>query len=58
MAIAPSLLVVAGVLFLLNGGSHVVGVALLVIALIAMATPTGAILGARVRRREARDKDL
>ncbi len=57
MALGPSVLVVVGVLFLLRGGSRILGVALLVAALIAMATPIGPILGARVRRREARQKD-
>ena len=57
MAVGPSLLLVAGVLLLLDGGSRVVGIALLLVALVVMAMPIGPILGARVRRREARRRD-
>lgn len=56
IVLGPSILVVVGVLMLIHGGSRAVGVVLLVVALIAMSVPIGPILGARVRRREARRK--
>jgi cytochrome b subunit of formate dehydrogenase len=56
LIVAPSLLVLGGVALLMwgKGASHGVGIALLIVALFAMAVPVSPLLGARVRRREAR----
>ena len=53
LALAPSLLGGAGVVLLVAGGGveHGVGIALLILALLAMATPISPLLRARVRRR-------
>jgi len=52
--IGPTLLIVAGVLLLVHGGPHVVGIALLLIGLVGMAVPTGPLLRAWGHRRETR----
>jgi hypothetical protein len=54
--VLTSLLVPAGVVLLLSSSSatHGVGIALLVVGLLAMAVPISPFLRARVRRREAR----
>ncbi len=57
ITLGPSALVVAAVVLLLHGGSGIAGVVFLVVALVAMAIPIGPLMGARVRRREARRKD-
>jgi hypothetical protein len=53
LAFAPSLLGAAGVVLLIVGGGveHGVGAALLIFALLAMATPISPLLRATVRRR-------
>jgi hypothetical protein len=61
--VLSSLLIPAGVVLLLagSGATHGVGIALLVIGLLAMAVPISPLLRARVRRREsqaARDEKV
>lgn len=62
LTIAPSLLVLGGIVLLVwgDGAGHGVGIALLIVGLLVMAAPTSPLLRARVRRREARAarKDL
>jgi len=54
LALGPSVLVVVAVSLLLFDHAHAVGIALLILALVAMAVPISPLLGAKVRRREAR----
>jgi hypothetical protein len=54
LALAPSILVVVGVLVLLNGSSRALGIGLLLVGLVVIAVPVSPLLRARVRRREAR----
>jgi hypothetical protein len=56
LAMLPPILVFAAVLLLLDGGSRALGIGLLVLGLVMMSIPVAPILGARVRRREARRK--
>lgn len=54
LACAPAPVVLIGLILLLSGGSRAVGIALLILGLLLMATPISPILRAKVRRREAR----
>lgn len=54
LALGPSALAVVAVALLLFGHARTVGIALLIVALVVMAVPTAPLLGAKVRRREAR----
>lgn len=56
-AIGPTSLIVAGVLLLLRGGPHALGIALLLLGLVVMAVPTGPLLQAWGRRRATRRMD-
>ena len=53
LTLGPFVLGVVGVALLLSDEARAVGIALLVLALVAMAVPVGPLLGAKVRRREA-----
>ncbi len=54
LALGPGVLVVIAVALLLFGHARAVGIALLIVALVVMAVPVSPLLGAKVRRREAR----
>lgn len=54
LALGPSVLVIVAVALLLFDYARAVGVALLIVALVVMAMPVSPLLGAKVRRREAR----
>jgi hypothetical protein len=55
-SVGPPLSVLAGVLLLLHGGPHALGIALLLLGLMGMAVPTGPLLRAWGQRRESRRK--
>jgi len=54
LALGPGVLVVIAVALLLFDHARAVGIALLIVALVVMAVPVSPLLGAKVRRREAR----
>jgi hypothetical protein len=54
LALGPSVLVVVAVALLLSDHARTIGIALLIVALVVMAVPISPLLGAKVRRREAR----
>jgi hypothetical protein len=54
LALGPGVLVVVAVALLLLDHARTVGIGLLVVALVLMAMPVSPLLGAKVRRREAR----
>ena len=57
LVLLPGPGVVVGIVLLVSNHARPVGIALLILGLLAMAVPIGPILGARVRRREARDSN-
>jgi hypothetical protein len=54
LALGPGVLLILAVALLLSDDDRAVGIALLIVALVGMAVPIGPLLGAKVRRREAR----
>jgi hypothetical protein len=54
LALGPTVLVLIAVALLLSDDAHAVGIALLIVALAGIAVPVAPLLGAKVRRREAR----
>jgi hypothetical protein len=54
LALGPGVLVILAVALLLSDHARALGIALLIVALAGMALPIAPLLGAKVRRREAR----
>lgn len=54
LALGPGVLVPVAIVLLLLDRARAVGLALLIVALVVMAAPISPLLGAKVRRREAR----
>jgi hypothetical protein len=54
LALGPGVLVILAVVLLLSDEARALGIALLIVALVGMAVPIAPLLGAKVRRREAR----
>ncbi|HEY4917368.1 MAG TPA: hypothetical protein VIH92_10685 [Solirubrobacteraceae bacterium] len=54
LALGPGVLVILAVAMLLFDDARTLGIALLIVALAGMAVPIAPLLGAKVRRREAR----
>jgi Flp pilus assembly protein TadB len=57
LALGPFVLVAAGVLLLLHGAPSALGVALFVLALVLLATPSVPVLAWKVRRRQRRERE-